>query len=176
MPKKKKFTRAQINKAMKEVEADSEKEFLQEVRKKNKEFLIPGLSEFQKDRIAKWICGQLEDSKNKQKEVEDKIDEFDQVYRMERKEVTGSEGELPNYRSPMSTVALEVMHAKVMNVFFTPKDIMNVLPTEEGDITKVEKLSTFGNWSAENELEMFKNMDRLFHSCAKNGEAPYLVH
>lgn len=176
MPKKKKFTKAQINKALKEVQADNEKDFLRQIRDKNKEFLIAGLSELQKERIAKWIRIQHDDSKLKHREICDKIDEFDQVYRMERKEITGGEGEMPNYRSPMSTVALEVMHSKYMGVFHTPKDIMNVLPVEEGDISKVDKLSTFGNWSADNELKMFENMDRLLHSCSKNGEAPYLVH
>lgn len=172
----KKFTKSEINDALKEVNADNEKEFLREIKKKNREFLVEGIGELQRERIAKWIDDQFNSAKLKHQEICDKIDEFDKTYRMERKEVTGGEGELPNYRSPMSAVALEVMHSKIMNVFFTPTDVANVLPTEEGDISKVDKLSTFLNWSADNELDLFTNMDRLLHSCSKNGECPYLLH
>jgi len=161
---------------IKEIEADNEKEYLKELKKKNEGFLVENLSLLQRERIAQKIIDYFEDVKTKHKEIEDKQDENDAVYRMERKEVAGSQGTLSNYRSPMSTVSTEVIHSNYMNVFFTPKDIGRVLPTEEGDIGKVGKLSTFMNWSCKNELNLFEGLDRLFHNSTKNGEAPYLMH
>jgi hypothetical protein len=94
---------------------------------------------------------------------------------MERKELVGSDGEMPNYVTPLSTVSCDVIHANVMNVFFSPKDIMRVLPTEPNDTSKVNKISIFGNWSAENELDIFKAWDRLDSHSTKIGECPYMV-
>ena len=160
----------------KDLEKESEKEFLAKVKKKNKEFLIAGLSPLEKERIAKHIKTLVDETQTKHKELEDRIDEYDIVHRMQRQEMVGSDGDMPNYTMPLTTVTQEVIHANVMNVFFTPKDIMRVLPTEEGDVPKVKKISTFGNWSMKNELNLFEQIDRLFHSSAKNGEAPYMVH
>ena len=159
-----------------EIDASNEKDFLTQLKKKNKEFLVKGLSVVERERIAKWIVDRFEDVKGKHSELSDKIDEWDEVWRMVRKEPIGSDGDTPNYRSPLSTVALEVIHANQLNVFFTPKDIMRVIPTEEGDIPKVKKISTFGNWSTKNELDIFNKIDRLFHYSGKTGEAPYMVH
>ncbi len=161
---------------VKEIEADNEKEYLRELSKKNKGFLIDNISIWERERVGKWICERFNDVEKEHKELADKIDEWDEVYRMTRKEVVGSDGNMPNYRSPLSTVTLEVIHAMILNVFFTPKDIGRVLPTEEGDIPKVNKLSTFMNWSVKNELNMFENVDRLFHNSTKTGECPYIVH
>jgi len=159
-----------------EIDADNEKQFLAGLKKKNKKFLIEGLTEIEKEKIAGHITKLYKEVLPKHNDLVDKMDDWDEVFRMERKEVIGADGDFPNYRSPMSTVTLEVIHAQLMNVFFTPKDIMRVLPTEEGDVSKVNNISTFGNWSATNELDIFHQVDRLFHNSSKNGEAPYMVH
>ena len=161
--------------SIKQIEADNEKEWIKGLKAKNKGFLVENLSFVERESIAEWIEKRRQESIGEHNELEDNIDEYDEVYRMERKEVIGSDGTLPNYRSPMTTVAMEVVHGKLMNTFFTPKDIATVLPTEEGDIPKVRKLNTFMNWSAKNELDMFTSIDRLFHYSEKVGEAPYML-
>jgi len=161
---------------IKEIEVDNEKQYLKELKKRNEGFLVENLSILERERIAQYIVDRFNDVKTKHNDICDKMDENDEVFRMQRAEVKGSDGELPNYRSPLSTVSVEVVHSNYMNVFFTPKDLGRVLPTEEGDIDKVDKLTTFMNWSAREELEMFENIDRLFHNSTKNGEAPYLMH
>lgn len=158
-----------------ELKQESQKQFLTRIGQKNKDFLIE-LSKFEKERIVRHIKNLVDDALPKHQELEDRLDEYDEVYRMERKEIQESDGDLPNYRTPLTTSAIEVVHANYMNVFFTPKDIMNVLPTEKGDIPKVQKLTTFSNWSMKNEMDIFNNIDRLFHASAKNGEAPYIIH
>jgi hypothetical protein len=160
---------------IKEIEADNEKEYLKEIGKKNKGFLVD-LTTFEKERVARFIKRRIEEALPKHEELEDNYEEYDEVYRMERKELEGDSSDMPNYRSPITTVTTDVIHANIMNVFFTPKDVMRVLPTEAGDVGKVNKLSTFGNWSMDNEMKIFENVDRLFHSSTKNGESPYLVH
>ena len=159
----------------KELEEASEKEFLDAVKKKNSKTLIK-LDVLERERIAKHITGLFDSRKADQEKLSKDIDEWDQVYRMEPISLKEDDGESPTYRSPVSTVNLEVIHANVMNVFFTPKDIMRVLPTEKGDIPKVDKLDTFGNYSMKNELMLFEHIDRLFHMSGKNGETPYIVH
>jgi len=160
-----------------EIDASNEKEYLREIKKKNKGFLVEDLSILERERIAQYIVDRFNEVKTKHDELADKIDEWDDVYYMRRKEVQGSNtSEMPNYRSPISTVTLETIHANIMNVLFTPKDVMRVLPTEEGDIGKVQKLGVFGNWSTKNELDLFTQCDRLFHSSGKTGEAPYIMH
>ena len=161
---------------LKAIEADNEKEYLQELKKKNPDFLIQGLTPPEKERIAEWIIDQMDDSNTKHKDLCDRIDEYDNVYRMERKEVQGSKGQFTNYRSPLSTVTTDVIHASYMNVLFTPKKLIRVLPTEEGDIDKVDKLDIFANWSFTNELNIFENFDNMSHSSTKNGEKPYIMH
>jgi len=158
------------------IEADNEKDYLKQLKKKNKKYLIGGLTVLERERIAAHICDLYKHNAPKHKELCDKIDEWDEVYRMERREIPGSNGDMPNYRTPLSTVTLEVVHANLMNVFFTPTDLMNVLPVEENDVPKVKKLSTFGNWSMKNELDAFHKIDRLFHNSSKIGECPYMVH
>ena len=161
---------------VKEIDEENEKDYLRELKKKHKGFLVEGLDILEKERIARYIIDRYKDAENKHNELCDKIDEWDEVHRMVRKEVIGAESDMPNYRSPISTVAHEVVHANQMNVFFTPSDWMRVLPTEEGDIPKVGKIDTFGNWSMRNEMDLFTQCDRMFHYSGKTGEAPYIVH
>jgi len=161
---------------LKAIEANNEKGYLKGLKKKNPDFLVQGLTLPEKERIAEWIIDQIDEVKTKHNDLADKIDEYDDVYRMERKEVQGSEGQFSNYRSPLSTVTTDVIHASVMNVLFTPSKLVRVLPTEEGDIDKVDKLDIFANWSVKNELDIFNNLDRMGHSSTKSGESPYIIH
>jgi len=161
--------------ALKKIKADDEKGFLKEIKKKNKGFLVE-MDLLERERVAKFVLDRIQEGMPKHDELVKKIEEYDEIWRMERKQVIGADAEMPNYRSPLTTVALEVMHATIMNVFFSPKQIANALPTEEGDIGKIKKLDTFMNWSVENELKIFENVDRLFHNSDKVGEAPYMVH
>jgi len=159
----------------KEYKAESEKDFLRRIKKKNKDYLVK-LDMLERERIAGHITDRINETKTKHDELCDRIDEYDETYRMVRKTLPGADADTPNYRTPLSTVTLEVVHANIMNVFFTPKDIMRVIPTEQGDVPKVKKLSVFGNWSAKNEMNIQDQVDRLFHSSEKNGECPYIVH
>ncbi len=161
---------------IKEIDADNEKDYLRQLKKKNEDFLIEGLSIVERERIGKYISERFDEVKDDHKKKADKIDDYDSTYRMERKEIVGSDGSMPNYVTPLSTVTLEVVHSNMMNVFFTPQDPMRVIPTEEGDVPKVNKLSKFGNWSLTNELELFEQVDRLFHNSGKTGESPYILH
>lgn len=150
----------------------NENEYLKKVKAKNSKQLIK-LDYLEKERIASYIKDLYVNNQARQQDIIDKIDEWDEVWRQLK--YTDDDGQVI-YRTPLSTVTLEVIHANVMNVFFTPKDIMRVLPTEKGDIPKIQKLDTFGNWSMENEMKIEEGIDRLFHSSGKNGECPYIVH
>jgi hypothetical protein len=160
----------------KELEELTEKDYLREVKKKESKNLIK-LTALEKERIARYIKTLYEENKDEHKTVCDNIDHFDDVYRMKRGATVRNPAEEGfDYCTPLSTVTLEVIHANTMNVFFTPKDWMRIIPTEQGDIPKIKKLDTFGNWSMKNEMELFERCDRLFHASAKNGENPYFVH
>ena len=161
--------------AVKKIEADNELDYYTQLRKKNKGFLVDGLSEEEQERVGLYITDLYNKAQPRHKELCDKLDEYDAVYRMLRKQVIGDDGDMPNYRSPLSTVAVDTTHANIMNTFHSPKDPIRVLPTEPNDISKINKLSIFINWSIKNELDFFVNTDRLFHSSIKNGEAPYVV-
>ena len=174
-PKKSKNKASKKEEIVKELDQAQEKEFLKSIKGKNKNYLVK-LDFVEKERIAKWICARYDEVKGKHKELCDRLDEYDSTYRMERVSMPGDDGSSPNYRTPLSTVALEVVHAQKMNVIFSPKEVMRVLPTEQNDVKKVRKLTIFGNWSMENELHLFEKIDRLFHSSGKNGECPYIVH
>ena len=161
-----------------ELEQGMEQEYsvsMKKVRTKNLKKLIK-LDFLEKERIAAHIKSLYDEEKAKHFEKCNKIDEADDVYRMRPKSLQNDDGDSPTYRSPLTTVTLEVVHANIMNVFFTPAKIMRALPTEEGDISKIEKLDLFGNWSIQNELEIFENCDRMFHASEKGGESPYIVH
>ena len=149
--------------------------YLSKVKEKNKKTLIK-LDYLERERIARHIKDLYLQEKTKHRELCDEIDEYDRTYRMERRQATGVDSDMPNYVTPVSTVVVEVIHANYMNVFFTPKDTMRIIPTEAGDIPKIKKLDIFGNWSMKNEMELFEKCDRLFHASSKNGTNPYMVH
>jgi len=156
-----------------EINEANEKEYLAKISKKNKKGLIK-LDIIERERIAKHICDLYNQNISSHNEKCDKIDKYDEIFRMVPENTADSD--TPNYRSPLSTVTLETIHANYMNVFFTPKDVARALPTEPGDTNKISKLDTFMNWSMTNEMDLFANCDRLFHSSSKNGENPYMVH
>lgn len=159
-----------------EASQSEQKSFYKDIKKRNKYLLIQGLSDEEKQRIADYVIKCYNDAQPKHKTLAQKMDEWDEVCRLMRKEVIGSQGDLPNYRLPLSLVAHEVIHSNVMNVFFSPKDIMRVIPTAADDIPKVNNLSTFGNWSLKNELDIFNACDRLFHASAKDGESVGMLY
>ena len=158
----------------KEINELNEAEFLKKVKAKNKKKLIK-LNLLQREIIGQHIADLFKDSAEYHNQVSDKVDEWDDVWHMVRNARPGDDADTPNYRTPLSAVMLEVIHANEMNVFFSPKDLVRVLPTEEGDIPKVEKLDTFANWSVKHELEIEENFDRLSHASGKNGESPYIM-
>ncbi len=158
----------------KEINELNEVDFLKQVKEKNKKKLVK-LNGLQQEIIGQHIVDLYDQEKDNHKEVSDRIDEWDDVIHMVRNSPPGSDAETPNYRTPLTAVILEVLHANIMNIFFSPKDIVRVLPTEEGDIPKVKKLDTFANWSVKNELEIEANFDRLSHASGKNGESPYIM-
>jgi hypothetical protein len=168
-------TSEEINLA-KKIVTKSELSYYQKLKKKHKGYLLEGLDKIEKERIAQYIIDQYNNNGKKHKELCDRLTEYDEVYRMQRKEIIGSDGDLPNYRTPLSTTALDVVHANILNVFFSPKDPIRAIPTEPNDAPKASKLSTFANWSMKNELDLFTNIDRLFHSSNKNGESPFMIH
>jgi len=158
-----------------EINQLNEDDFLKKVKAKNKKSLIK-LDFLERERIARHLRDLYNSVKDDQKTLSDDIDTWDDVWRMKRASKPGDDEDTPNYRTPLSTVILETIHANIINVFFSPKDIVRILPTEEGDVPKVKKLDTFANWSMLNEMNIFENSDRLFHSSGKNGECPYIVH
>lgn len=148
-----------------------EKDFLGKIKKKNKYLLVDGLTKEEKERIADFVIARYNEALPAHQDLCEKIDTWDDVSRLVRAEVQGTDGNMPNYRSPISFVAHEVIHANIMNVFFSPKDPMRVLPTAQDDIPKTDRIATFGNWSQKNEMDLFTNVDQLFHSSEKNGES-----
>jgi hypothetical protein len=152
-----------------------QKNYLRGIKKRNK-YLLENLVDEEKKRIAEYIIKEYNEAKGEHQELCDKLDDWDEVSRLVRKEVSGSGGELPNYRLPISVVAGEVVHANCMNVFFSPKDLMRCLPTAADDIKKVNNVSIFGNWSIKNELDIFNKVDQLFHASGKNGEGVYMIY
>ena len=148
------------------VSDELEKDYLKKVRAKNKKNLIK-LDFLERERVAKYIFDLYIDNKGDTQELADKIDDWDDIFKMKPFVPKGGDEDSPNYRTPLSTVTLETMHSNIMNVFFTPADTLRVIPTEVGDIPKVKKLDTFANWSMKNEMELFENCDRMFHSSNK---------
>ena len=161
---------------IKEIEADNEKDYLKGLKAKNKGYLVEKLTAIEKERIASHIYNLHEDVKSKQNEIISRCETDDDVCAMKRMAVPGDDGTMPNYRTPITAVTLEVIIANIINVFFTPKEIMRVVPTEESDIPRTKKVSVFGNWSLENELDIFSGLNRLWHSSGKHGESPWLLH
>lgn len=160
----------------KPIKTKSELSYYQKLKKKYKNYLLKDLSLIERERVAQYIINEYNKNIGEHKELCDQLDEYDSIYRMERNEVQGSDGNLPNYRTPMTTVAIDVVHANELNVFFSPKDPIRPIPTEPNDAPKIAKLATFSNWSMKNEMNLFENVDRLFHSSDKNGECPYMIY
>lgn len=152
-----------------------EKDYLKSLKKRNK-YLLTGVDIEERQRIADHIIGLYNDAKNSHEDLCEKLTQWDEVSRLIRKEVIGSDGELPNYRIPLSLLSHEVIHSNVMNTFFSPQDIMRVLPTTAEDTPKVNNISVFGNWSLKNEMDIFPNVDQLFHSSTKNGESVCMIY
>ena len=158
----------------KEINDLNEQDFLKIVRDKNSKKLVK-MNLIQRERIGTHIVGLFDEEKEHHANVSNAVDEWDDVWHMVRQTSPGQDAETPNYRTPLSTVVLEVIHANIMNVFFSPKDTVRVLPTEEGDISKIKKLDIFANWSVKNELNLEENFDRLTHASGKVGESPYIM-
>lgn len=152
-----------------------EKIELEGMKKRNK-YLLMGLMEDEKLSIANHIIDLYEDAKGEHQELCEKLSSWDECARLVRKEVIGSQGNLPNYRLPVSLLTHEVIHANVMNVFFSPQDIMRVLPTAVEDVPKVNNICVFGNWSMKNEMDIFAGFDMLSHASIKNGEAVAMIY
>lgn len=158
-----------------EVTTEGQKKFLGKIKKRNK-YLLLELDKEEKERVANYIIDRYQEAKDAQQDLCEKIDTWDDVSRMVRAEVIGTDGNMPNYRTPLSFVAHEVIHANTMNVFFTPKEPMRVLPTAQDDVPKVNTIATFGNWSMKNEMDLFNKCDQLFHYSEKAGESVYMIY
>lgn len=152
-----------------------EKADLEGMKKRNK-YLLMGVTDSEREIIANHIISLYNDAKGEHEELCEKLSSWDECSRLIRKEVIGSQGNLPNYRLPVSLLTHEVIHANVMNVFFSPQDIMRVLPTSVDDVPKVNNICVFGNWSMKNEMDIFAAFDMLDHSSIKNGEAVGMIY
>lgn len=159
-----------------EATQEDQKKFLGKIKKRNKNLLINNLTKEEKQRIADYVIEQYQKGLGPHMELCDKINTWDDVARLVRAEVLGTDGNMPNYRSPLSFVAHEVIHANIMNVFFTPKEPMRVIPTAQDDVPKVNNIATFGNWSMKNEMDLFNSCDRLFHASTKCGESVAMIY
>lgn len=157
------------------VSNEEQKKYLGKIKKRNK-YLLLSMTAEEKKRVANFIIDKYLDAKDAQDNLCDKIDTWDDVSRMIRAEVIGTDGNMPNYRTPLSFVAHEVIHANIMNTFFTPIDTMRVLPTSADDIEKTETVARFGNWSMKNELDLFNKIDQLFHASEKQGESVAMIY
>ncbi|MBM4240584.1 MAG: hypothetical protein FJ150_02765 [Euryarchaeota archaeon] len=154
----------------------TEEEFIRKIKEKNKRVLLK-LSDEEKERIVKMVIDDwYNEDLSYHQEVCDAVDKWDEQWRMTRKKVLGTDENTPDYRQALSTVVLEVIHANIMNTYFAQEDIVNVIPTEENDVKKIQKINIFMNWSAKNELKLFDRVDRLFHSTGKIGGCPYKMY
>jgi hypothetical protein len=152
-----------------ELTQEDQHKYLGKIKKRNK-YLLLDLTEEEKKRVGEYIIDLYDEAMPEHELICQKIDDWDEVSRLIRKEVIGSEGELPNYRMPVSFLTHEVIHSNVMNTFFSPQEIMRVIPTAIDDIEKVDNICVFGNWSMKNELDIFTKFDMFCHSSIKNGE------
>ncbi len=151
------------------------KDYLGRIKKRNKYLLIETTEE-ERERIGNEIDRLYRAALPEHEELCEKIDTWDEVSRLLRKEVIGSQGELPNYRMPLTFLTHEVIHSNVMNVFFSPQEPMRCIPTAVDDVSKVNNIMVFGNWSMKNELDLFGNFDTLDHASTKNGESVAMVY
>lgn len=152
-----------------------QKEYLAGIKKRNK-YLLMGMTKEERKRVANYIIDLKQDSDSEHEIICQKVDEWDEVSRLLRKEVIGSQGELPNYRMPLTLLTHEVVHSNIMNVFFSPQDPMRVIPTAEDDVMRVNNISVFGNWSMKNELDLFVKFDEMNHASIKNGESVAMIY
>lgn len=153
-----------------ELTEGEEKEYLGGIKKRNK-YLLEGLDDLERKRIADHIISLYNEALPSHEKICEKLNDWDDISRLVRKSVIGDVGDLPNYRMPLSLLSHEVIHSTLMNTFFSPQDIMRVIPTAVEDVPKVNYISVFGNWSLKNEMDVFPNVDRLFHNSTKNGES-----
>ncbi len=151
------------------------KEYLGGIKKRNKYLLIDTTIEERK-RIGNEIIRLYNEALPEHEELCLKIDTWDEVSRLMRKEVIGSTGELPNYRMPLTFLTHEVIHSNVMNVFFSPQETMRCIPTAVDDVSKVNNIMVFGNWSMKNEMDLFGRFDNLDHASTKNGESVAMIY
>lgn len=158
-----------------ELTQEDKKEYLGSIKKRNK-YLLIDLDDIEKKRIGNEIIRLYNEALTEHELICQKIDDWDEVSRLIRREVIGSQGELPNYRMPLSFLSHEVIHSNIMNVFFSPQDPMRCIPTAVDDISKVDNISVFGNWSMKNEMDLFTNFDQLDHACVKNGESVAMIY
>lgn len=154
---------------------DDRKAYLRSIGKRNK-YLLIDLTDEENERVGKHIISLYNKAMPEHELICQKIDDWDEISRMIRKEVIGSQGELPNYRMPFSFLTHEVIHSNVMNTFFTPQEIMRVIPTAVDDISKTNNISVFGNWSMKNEMDIFTGFDTLDHASIKNGESVAMIY
>lgn len=154
---------------------DDQKAYLGTIKARGKYKLISTTKE-ERLRIANHIISLYNEAIPEHEIVCEKIDQWDETSRLVRKELVGSQGELPNYRMPLSLLSHEVIHANVMNVFFSPQEIMRCIPTATDDVPKVNNIMVFGNWSMKNEMDIFPKFDMLDHSSIKNGEGVAMVY
>ena len=98
------------NKGKEPVAGDElQKDYLKKVRSKNKNLLIE-LTQEEKERIADYLYNLYEEVKDKQSEIEDRIDEEQEVMLMQPK-VLADDEDTPSYQSPLTFVTVEVIHA-----------------------------------------------------------------
>lgn len=154
---------------------EDQHKYLGKIKKRNK-YLLIDLTEEENKRIGNYIIDKYDEAMPEHHNICQKIDDWDEVSRLVRKEVIGSEGELPNYRMPFSFLTHEVVHSNVMNTFFSPQEIMRVIPTAIDDIDKVDNICVFGNWSMKNELDIFTAFDKMDHASIKNGESVAMLY
>ena len=154
---------------------EDQHKYLGKIKKRNK-YLLLELTEEEKKRVGNYIIDLYNDALPEHELICQKIDDWDEVSRLVRKEVIGSEGELPNYRMPISFLTHEVIHSNVMNTFFSPQEPMRVIPTAIDDIEKVDNICVFGNWSMKNEMDLFTAFDKLDHASIKNGESVAMIY
>lgn len=154
---------------------DDKKAYLKDIKKRNM-YLLLDVTDEEKTTIANKIIEWYNEALPQHEELCQKIDDWDEISRLVRKEVIGSTGDLPNYRMPLSFLSHEVIHSNVMNVFFSPQEIMRVIPTAVDDVPKVNNIMVFGNWSMKNEMDIFGRFDQLSHSSIKNGESVAMIY
>ncbi len=81
----------------KDINDVTEKEFLNDTKKRNKKSLI-GLDFVERERIARHIKKLYDKRKPAHQKIEDNMDNYDDVYRMVRATIQGADTDTPDYR------------------------------------------------------------------------------